>query len=355
VCALAQANRFDEAQARGAEYVRQFPDDPTASLVMAEVALARPVPDPIRALEWLDRVHPDSRSQAAWVLLHQGNAQYHLSRFDRSETCWKAALERDPSVLQAGRRLLDLFRVQGRFTEASRLVLAQVKREPDRRDRALLMAKLARMEVDPPEPWSVINQLEPSVRENPADLPSAVAYGLALVSVSRSEQGLLILRGALARRPLDPTAWDALLTGLELAHQARGMADLLARLPPELEEDPRFAKHFGRVHQEAGRWSEAARAYRRAWEYAPDNVVGYRLRRALFFAGDKPEAARWNQVVLDYRTAFKKARSTVEELSAALNEGRLPDSALCLRMAGFREQMGRAEEAGAWRQLVLAP
>jgi hypothetical protein len=219
----------------------------------------------------------------------------------------------------------------------------------------LLLAKLARMEVDPPEAWSVVNQLEPSVRENPADVPTAVACGLALVSVSRSEQGLLILRRALERKPDDPTTWDAILTGLDLAHQAREMADFAARLPPKLVVDPRFAKHLGRLHQEAGCWPEAARDYRRAWDYAPDNVVGYRLRRALFFAGDKAEAARWDRIVRDYRTAFVKARSTVEEFITDLNEGRFPDPALCRKMAGFREQMGRADEARAWRGLPPGP
>src|SRR6516164_9574816 len=67
VCALAQANRFEEAQARGADYLRLFPADSKALLVMAELALARPVPEPLRALEWLDRIHPASPSLGAWV------------------------------------------------------------------------------------------------------------------------------------------------------------------------------------------------------------------------------------------------------------------------------------------------
>src|ERR1700678_3032038 len=76
VCALAQANRFDEAHARGADYLRRTPGDSRVLLVMAEIALARPAPDPRQALEWLERVRPDSRSLAAWALLDRGKAFY---------------------------------------------------------------------------------------------------------------------------------------------------------------------------------------------------------------------------------------------------------------------------------------
>ena len=353
VCALAQASRFDEAQARGTDYLRHFPTDSRAFLVMAEVALARPSPEPYRALEWLDRIHPDSHSLAAWVLLNQGNAHYLLSRYIRSEECWKEALRQDSSVLQAGRRLLDLFLLQRRFTDASGLALTQIKLESDPRDRVLLLVKLVQFEVDPPEPWSIVNQLKPAVRSDPVDLPTSVACGLALVSVSRSEEGLSILRRALDCNPDAPTAWDALLTGLELANQSDALADVSSRLPHTLAADPRFAKHLGRLHQDKRRWSEAALAYRRAWDYEPDNTVGYRLRRALFFAGQTEEATRWDQIVLDYRNAFKKARGIVDQINAALREGRMPDPGLCQLAASVRERMGRVEEALAWQKLAI--
>jgi tetratricopeptide (TPR) repeat protein len=353
VYALAQANRFDEAQARGAEYLRLAPDDSRVLLVMAEIALARPAPDPSQALAWLDRIHRYSGSLAAWALVDQGKAYYLLSQFDRAESCWKEALRRDPSVVQAGRRLLDLFIFQGRFTDASSVILPQLKHEPDPRDRLLLLLKLVQLEVDPPEPWSIINQFQPAIRANLVHLPTSVACGLALVSVSRSEQGLLILRQAVESNPDAPTAWDALLTGLEMAFRSDEWAAVWSRLPDTLATDPRFAKHLGRLHEESGQWSDAAGAYRRAWEYTPDNIVGYRLRRTLFFAGKTEEAAQWDRLVLDYRSAFKQARVIADQVKTALKEGRMPEEGLCRLMASLRERMGRIDEARAWRQLEL--
>ena len=41
-------------------YLRLFPRDSRALLVMAEIALSRPEPEPRRALELLDRIEADS-------------------------------------------------------------------------------------------------------------------------------------------------------------------------------------------------------------------------------------------------------------------------------------------------------
>ena len=92
VVALAQAGRFDEAQALAAEYVRRDPDDNHAHLLIAQMALNRPEPptppggrpDPkpaLLALEHLDRVRirPDDRALAALVALNRGKAEYRLA------------------------------------------------------------------------------------------------------------------------------------------------------------------------------------------------------------------------------------------------------------------------------------
>jgi tetratricopeptide (TPR) repeat protein len=355
VCALAEARRFAEAEARGEDYLRRFPDDARALLVLAEVALASPSSDPRRALERLGRIPADSRELAAWVLVDQGRAHELLGRHDRAEACWKDALQRDPSVWEAGRRLLDLLTLQGRPDEARGLVLARLDREPDPRECARLLLRLARLDVDPPDPWMVIRRLEPAVRGGAADLPTALACGLALTSVSRAQDGLPILRRAVDRHPDDPAAWDSLLTGLDLAGDETELARQFARLPGGLRPDPRFARHEGRVDQEARRWSEAAQAYRRAWESRPDNTVGYRLRRALALSGQAAEAERVDRLVLDYREAYKETRGPLEMVDAALREGRLPPAEVSERMAGLRERMGRIDEARAWRLLARSP
>jgi tetratricopeptide (TPR) repeat protein len=354
ICVLAQAQRFDEAEARGAEYLRLFPYDSNALLVMAELALARPSPDPDRALERLGRVRADSPAMAAWLLVNLGNAYYLLARFDRCEALWTEALARDSMVREARRRLLDLFTLQGRAPESRRLVLGGINDQTAPEERLQLLLRLARLEVDPPDPWMIINRFEPAVRRGSADLPTALAYGLTLTLVSRSQQGLPILRAAVARHPEDPAAWDALLSGLEVAKDDAALTDEFSRLPDALRNDPRFAKHEGRLDQMAGRWSEAVRAYRRAWEFEPENTVGYRLRRALDFAGQKADADRFDQTLREYRIAFQQVRALLAPIDAALRDGQRPPGAILERMADWRERMGRREEASAWRRLLIS-
>ncbi len=119
-----------------------------------------------------------------------------------------------------------------------------------------------------------------------------------------------------------------------------------------LAQNPRFAKHRGWLQQELGHWHEAARAYEEAWNFEPDNTVGYRLRRTLRLAGQNDTADRFDRLVLDYREAFKQARALLDQVNAALKDGIQPDPASFAAMAGFRERMRRPEEAEAWRRLA---
>src|SRR5262249_15380912 len=158
-----------------------------ALLVMAELALTSPSPDAQLALERLGRIRADSPTMAAWGLVDQGNAFDVLPRPDRSEAGWGGALRRAPSLRAAGRRLLDFFPLPGRSAEARSLALGQLDRESDPQDRARLLLRLARLEVDPPDPWLIINRFEPAVRHHTADLPTMLACGQALAWVSRSQ------------------------------------------------------------------------------------------------------------------------------------------------------------------------
>jgi tetratricopeptide (TPR) repeat protein len=255
-------------------------------------------------------------------------------------------------MLEAAKRLLDLLGLQGRLDEAHELVYRQLEHQLDPRERLNLLLRLTRLDVDPPDPRLIADSFEPSVRAGTADLPTTLACGLALVELSRSQNGLPMLHMAVEKHPDSAWSWDALLTGLERAAQRQDVADAFARLPARMAEDDRIAKHRGWIAQEGGRWSEAAGFYRQAWEHQPDNTVGYRLRRTLRLAGRLEEAEQVDRDVLEYREAYKRARAVVDELSELLREGKPIPLELPALMADLRLRMGRGREASAWRSLT---
>jgi tetratricopeptide (TPR) repeat protein len=348
---LARSGRFDEAEARGSEYLGAFPLDPSARLIMAEIALSRPRPDPQRALQALEQIPLGSSPLAPWVLVDKGNAYHLLGRFDEAEKCWNEALTRAPAMLEAARRLLDLFGLQGRLDEAHELVYRQLEHQSDPRERLTLLLRLTRLDVDPPDPRLVADTFEPAVRAGTADLPTTTACGLAQVELSRSEDGLPMLRLAAKEHPDSARCWDALLSGLEHAGQRQEVSDVLMRLPVSLADDARTARHRGWIAQEAGRWSDAAGFYRRAWEHQRDNTVGYRLRRTLALAGQVEAAKQADRVVLDYREAFKQARAAIDEANALLQAEKPLPAEFPALMAALRRRMGRDKEAEAWQRL----
>ncbi|MEJ7636670.1 MAG: tetratricopeptide repeat protein [Singulisphaera sp.] len=318
VVALAEAGRFDEAQALAAEHVRRVPDGNDAHILIAQMALNRPEPptppegrpDPkpaLLALEHLDRVRPGDRVLAAVVALNRGKAQYRLARMDDAEESWDEALRLDPRVPEAGWCLLELYYLQNRPGDARRLALRLHEVEPDPRDRVQLLLELVRQDAQPMDPGSVVQWFEPVVRQNPTDLHASLALGLVLVRARQVDRGLDVLRGAVRRHPKSPDAWDAWLTGLDDAGQLELMERGVTRLPPALADSDRFARHAARVAQERADWKAAARDYRALAGHTHDHRLQYRFSRPPQ-CRETAEAERHEQDYQAYVAASREIR-----------------------------------------------
>jgi tetratricopeptide (TPR) repeat protein len=337
-----------------ARYLQAFPGDDRAHLLMAQFAMDRPDAQPQFALDHLRRIRTSTRKEAAVVRFSVGKAQYQQQRYDLAESCWKEALELDPTVPEAGWALVDLLEFEARAEEAHRLGMRLFEVEPDPRDRVRLLLEMSRLDIDRVAPGSVVQVFEPVWRQHPACLPLALAVGLALVHNSQSAEGIEVLRDALQRRPDSAEAWDAWLTGLDEGYQPDLLRREFARLPRSLAADPRFAKHEGNVAQGARDWLGAVKAYRRAYAFEPFNgVVLYRLRMALRAAGETAELHHADQLLTVYQNALKQLRPAYAEAFAIKTLGLEPRPELYHGLAGLREQMGRFDEARAWHRLVL--
>jgi tetratricopeptide (TPR) repeat protein len=362
---LAESGSFDAALARVRDHLDAYPDDGAAHLLMAQVLLRRPdppgtpidrpTPGPGRAaLGHLDRVRPRNPAMAVLVALNRGKALYRLLRLDEAEAAWLEALRLDPTVAEAGWSLLDLYYLQGREEEARRLALRLHEVEPDPRDRAQMLLELVRQDARPPAPRSLVDWFEPVVRQNPDDVRSAVALGLALVRDGRVEPGVDLLRRAAHRHPGRPEAWDGLLSALDESGQVDAMEEALDRLPRALADAPQLARHRARIAQERRDWESAVRDYRRARVAGPfHRVVEYRLSRALRHAGRSAEADAIEGLVRRHDVAIQEVRPLYDAADALADFGARPYPDLYQRLADARERMQLHDEARAWHRLVL--
>jgi tetratricopeptide (TPR) repeat protein len=352
--ALLASKRFDEAQQRLEDYLRRRPESDQAHMLMAQVALARDDQRPQLALEHLECVRAPSDPLRALVRFNAGRAYSALRDYVRAEAAWLEALALDPQVPEAGWALLGLYYVEGRRREAERLGLALHASEPDPRDRVQLLLELVRQDAKPIVAFTIVDALEPAIREHPNDVHATIALGRAAIKDDHFDKGLAILRRLTERFPNNPDAWDALLGGLDASTRPEEFAAALERLPRVIADNPRFLRYAGIAAQYRGDWPKAEAAFVRARQFDPtDTQVVYRLTRVLHMAGRISEARQLEE-------QFRAAQSALLELLPLYNEANadttfstVPNPHLYHRIADLRERMGLRPEALAWHRLVL--
>jgi tetratricopeptide (TPR) repeat protein len=351
---LLRARRFDDAEARVRAFLRAHPDHGRAVVLLAQVLVNRPDPKPAEALGLLGKYRPRDRAEAALMRVYEGKALAALSRHDRAEAAWRAALDLDPTAPEAGWALLGLFYVQGRREDAHRLALALHATEPDPRDRAQLLLELLRQDAQPLEDDSIIKTFRPVVRDHPDEFRASLALGRALARTGQADEGISLLRDQVSRHAGRPEAWEALLAALDEAGQPIELAEALGSLPAPVADDPRFDRHRGKVAQDRHDLPSAIDAYLHAWRSDPSDVeVAYRLARTLRLAGRAEEADRFDRIVRDMQAAGDSALPLYEEANAVTGLGVESHPELSRRLADLRERMGRRDEALAWHRLVL--
>jgi Flp pilus assembly protein TadD len=362
---LAEAGRFEEAEARVRAYLAARPDDGAARLLLAQILLKRPERPPTQgeqrasgsadeALDHLRRVRPRNPRMAATLYLCRGMALDRLLRFDEAEAAWLDALKVDLSAPEVGWNLLHLYYLQEREEEARRLVMRLYRAEPDPHDRVLLLLELLRPDARPPAPASIVKQFTRVVQRDPNQFHSALALGLAQIRAGKVDEGVDQLRRVVRALPDRVEAWDCLLTGLDESGQLDVLEDELGHLPAALSESPRLFKHRARVAQSGGRWKDAVDHYRRARAAEPYNrVVEYRLSRALRHTGETAEADRIEERVRRRDIAIQELRPLYDQATETPALGVHPRPQLYQRIADVRERMQLPDEARAWHRLVL--
>jgi hypothetical protein len=76
ICALARQHQFDRAEDLMTRYLRVFPGDNRAHLLLAQFAMDRSDPQPQRALDHLGEIQSRTFREAAVVRFSEGKAHY---------------------------------------------------------------------------------------------------------------------------------------------------------------------------------------------------------------------------------------------------------------------------------------
>lgn len=202
-------------------------------------------------------------------------------------------------------------------------------------DREVWRARQAEARGD----WAeVLAAARPAVRHDPGRKEAQFAAGTALLMLGRPRPAVALLESVTRRYPFDPPA----LGNLALAQEADGRVEdavlTYARLGALLPEEVSVAASRARVLERAGRWAEAAAAYRRVAQLAAADP------RPPFRAG-----------ILALRDS--RPQDAVEDLEEALR--RKPELAEAHKALGLALQdgLGRKEDARAHfeRALELSP
>ena len=349
VAARIDSGRYQAAEGQLREYLRAFPGDELARLMLARVMVDRPEPEPELALKLIEGIRPTDPHRAAMARAIEGDAHFWERRYDRAEPAWLEALRLEPTIAEVGWKLLNIYAIQGRDDDSRRLALRLFASEPDPHDRVQLLLQLLRHDAHPIEAGSIVHQLEPVVKADAEDWHSALALGAALVRCGRQEEGLGLLRRAVRSHGDELDAWSSFFEGLIETGGIDELAAALKDIPQALARSPRVEVARGWLAAQRRDFDEAARAYRRALDARPsDTALAYRYKTVLRQGQRAAELAELSPR-LDAVAKFSDvARGLYDRISE------LPDLGIQSRPEIFGEasealgRVGRKEEADAW-------
>ncbi|MCS6952272.1 MAG: tetratricopeptide repeat protein [Bryobacterales bacterium] len=232
------------------------------------------------------------------------------------DEAYRRALEADPAFGPAYLRWAERLLGQGDRVGAAR-VLEQAAPHAARfrpLDRARLSVLVA-MARDDPE--SGVRALRELVRMMPSDAGAQRALGRLELAQGALEEGASRYRRAAELEPNNPLAWNELGYAEAAARNleaARNALEQYRRLAPQ---DPNPLDSLGDVHYYLGRFADAERFYREAYQRNPAFLAGatlYKAARARLALGDRTGA---DKTFEEYVATRRKAGDPLAELRQA--------------------------------------
>jgi tetratricopeptide (TPR) repeat protein len=292
----------------------------------------------------------------------EAGAFKEVRRMKDAEAAWTALMEDDPFhpvdsklVVAATRDLLELYAVEGRWSEAVKLIWRSYERTEDPAERGGLLNMRIRTELERIVPAVAAAKMESYLSADPQDWEARRGLAKAKLDLNLPEEARRHVETCIRERPEDPRGWADYLDLLNASGDLDGMRQAVARLPGSVAEDPAVLKTRARLLERDRRWSEAADLYRRIRQVRPfDDQVHYHLSQVEARLGRHDAAQahrrRWH-ALRDARTELNPAYQAVLDLHES--EPNTPKYyAAIRRLARVCEALGWKRDAEGWAQLV---
>jgi tetratricopeptide (TPR) repeat protein len=346
-----EAGLLASARRRLARLAGQWPDQAEVAYQLGRCEAARGRPEAAMAA-WA-RIRPDS-SWAAPAALEFARAAIPMGRIAEAERILQTALHGDGPQRSAARHLLlVLLGQQGRISAARRLI-ESLWSEPaamsseDWVDRLAMVHEHAGLDLEPfPLEWN-LSQLEAGVAPRAVEEQRALTLARAHLATRAGDFRCAEteLESCLARWPDDPMVWWASLDWAVAADRfdrARAAIDHVPAGLLDAAEILELRAWFARRRQDTP-------AERRALEeliaLEPGRTTALtRLAELLQQAGEATAAAAYRRRKAELDAAMDRYNRLYKEDRAAEH---LPE------LASLAERLGRAFEAGAFRELIAA-
>jgi tetratricopeptide (TPR) repeat protein len=334
--ASVRSGRFDLAQRAIERLSRRRAPTALDWLLRAQVATG--LGDDDGALEALSHVE-DHDAMAGQARLLAGRIERRHHRLRRAEASLRAALEREPGLIEAHKELVYIFGIGLRKRELDAEFKALSRLTPLTHHDLFTWGLTHFTDWDP----GIATELEAALDIDPDDRHSRLALANLLFDQPDMEDRVLKILEPLPEG--DPDA-AALRVELNLVHGRIEAAIALLENAPH--GHPRLARLRGRVALLRRDHAAAIRHFREALTGEPfDRVAMAELGKALVLAGDRPAAQ-------EYQTRARRlddVYSLINRVSRPDRENQPFDLA---RLGAACEAAGLREEEQGWYRLAIA-
>jgi tetratricopeptide (TPR) repeat protein len=312
----AQTGKWEVVRSVLGRYLRRFPEDPEAQVLLARSEAAQG-----NLAACIARLGNISESSSWSAEARLCEAQAHLmGHFGaRAEKAFLRAIEAasagdaDPRIAEAARvGLAQIYGLEVRY-ESAREQLMQVLKTTEYP--AGILSLLFQIEALGTDPQQAIDSLQKFVQNDASDFEARRALGYHYAVLGRTGEARTLLEACLAERPDDARAAEPLAQCLVDLPDLDGCRKLLDEVAPHAQDKSWYWRQRGYLAEQELDWTAASGAYGRAVELAPsDPMVHHLLAAVLVRLNDASRA----QELRERAAQLRATRQTLPDLYARL-------------------------------------